>query len=365
MSLAYRLARRNSDSAGSDDSYGSEHSRSTAPTVYSVKPSLRHFDTDISQSKFTKEWAECFLDQDDDTRSIAESLASTVASEDDLEDALNYEEPPESPHYETYDYIPTAYPATSEEFAQLFPSARRLFIHHDDTIDGNMNLRLDTETKTRSGKTLNLTLFHLRMHDLKKREFSFRRYCRGSGREICHSSRKYSKPPSQRRPGFQRSVSNAFASLKSITNDRSGIKPIQRSDSGYASIDGELDVGSNSNMLSTKNISLPTNTTLIEFSSYAHVDLKRRGTKASKRYEFDYWGQSYTWRRSVQKFGSQREISYHLFAAGSSVPIAHIVPEPMSPYDREEEERNGGWVPPSSMWISDLRTMNTATDIAE
>lgn len=362
MTSRYNTARRNSDSAGSEDSYDSGHSQSTAPTVYSVKPSLRHFDVDISQLKPRKEWADCFSDQEDDTKSIAESLASTVASIEDIEDGFEYEEPPETHYYETYDYIPTAYPSTAEEFAYLFPSARRLFIHHDDTADGNMNLRLDTETTTQSGSSINLTLFHLRMHDLKKREFSFRRYCRDSGREICHSSRKYSKPPSQRQPAFQRSMSNAFASLRSMTSEKSNINPIKRQDSGYESINGLQD---DSCMLSAKNIPIPTNTTLLEFSNYAHVELKRRGAKLSKRYEFNYWGQSYTWRRNVRKCGSYKETSYHLFSSASPEPVAHIVPDQLSSYEKEDEERKGGWIPPSSMWISDSRILNTTTDIAE
>lgn len=362
MTSRYSKVRRNSDSAGSEDSYDSGHSRSTAPTVYSVKPSLRHFDIDISQLKSRKEWADCFSDQEDDTKSIAESLASTVASVDDFGDGLEYEEPPETHYYETYDYIPTAYPSTAEEFAQLFPSARRLFVHHDDTADGNMNLRLDTETMTQSGRPINLTLFHLRMHDLKKREFSFRRYCRESGREICHSSRKYTKPPTHRQPAFQRSVSNAFASLKSMTSEKSSIKPIKRQDSGYESIQGMED---DSPKLSASSIPIPTNTTLLEFSNYAHVELKRRGTKSSKRYEFNYWGQSYTWRRTVTKCGSHKETSYHLFSSASSVPVAHIVPDQLSAYEKEDEEKKGGWIPPSSIWISDPRILSSTTDIAE
>lgn len=365
MSSRYYTGRRNSDSAGSDDSYDSRHSRSTAPTVYSIKPSLRHFDTDISQLKLTKAWADCFSDRDDDTHSIAESFASTVASVEDLDDSLDYQVPPDTHDYETYDYIPTAYPSTPEEFAQLFPSARRLYIHHDDTADGNMNLRLDTETRTQDGRPIDLTLFHLRMQDLKKREFSFRRYCRDSGREICHSSRKYAKPAVQRRPAIQRSVSNALASLKSMTSDRSSIKPMKRHDSGYGSMLGDDGSEDDSFMSSAKDIPIPTNTTLLEFSNYAHVELKRRGAKSSKRYDFDYWGKSYTWKRTVRKCGSKKEISYHLYSSSSSEAVAHIVPEPMSPYEQEEEERKGGWIAPSSMWISDSRILNAANDIAD
>src|SRR5438045_7130949 len=93
-----------------------------------------------------------------------------------------------------------------------FPSSRRLLIQHDDsTLDGNMNLRIETEHN--GGKPPH-QLFHLRMHDLKSRQFSFRRHCRESGREVCHCNRKLALPLVER-PGLQRSVSNALANLVS------------------------------------------------------------------------------------------------------------------------------------------------------
>ena len=295
-----------------------------------------------------------------------DDYASTIASEEDLEEEdLNYEETPDVQYYEPI--TSSAYASTPSEFAGYFPSTRRLCIRHDDTVDGNMNLRIDTETHTESGRKIDLTLFHLRMHDLKRREFSFRRYCRDSGREICHSSRKYTKPSSQRRPAFQRSVSSAIASLKSMAGDKSSVKNLKRHGSGYESPKEEDKESSNekSKPMATKNLPIPTNTTMLEFSNYLHLELKRRGTKSSKRYEFQHWGTSYTWRRSCGKSGASKEISYRLFAANSSTPVAHIVPEPMSPFESEVEERKGGWIPPSSMWISDPKVINSSTDVAE
>ena len=363
MSLRLAPIRRNSNTS-SECSNDSNRTKSTAPTVYSVKPSLRHFDTDISQLKATKEWAESFACAPQDPRSSAVSYASTIASEEDIDEQdFAYEEPPDY-HYEAY--TPTAYSSTPQEFAEYFPSTRRLCLHHDDTIDGNMNLRVDTEARTGSGRKVDLTLFHLRMHDLKTRDFSLRRYCRDSGREVCHSSRKYTKPASRKRPAFQRSVSNAFASLRPKTGDKS-VKSLTRQDSGYESMKDldHIDHTDDSLHSATKNLPIPTNTTMLEFSNYAHVELKRRGAKSSKRYEFEYWGTSYFWRRSVRKCGSTKEISYHLFASKSNDAVAHIVPEPMSPHEQEEEERKGGWVPPSSMWISDPKVINAQSDIAE
>lgn len=365
MPLRIAPSRRDSNTS-SESSCGSYHSRSTAPTEHSVKPSFRHFNTDLSKFKGRSDCDESVCDSRGSRSSIG-SFPSTIASEEDLgEEDFVYEEPPEI-EYEPC--TPAAYASTPSEFGQYFPSTRRLCIRHDDTIDGNMNLRVDTETHTQSGRKVDLTLFHLRMQDLKRREFSFRRYCRESGREVCHSSRKYNtKPLTHRRPAFQRSVSSALASLKSMAGDKSSVKGLKRQDSGYASTKGDEDeeeVEETSKPTTSKNLPLPTNTTMLEFSNYAHVELKRRGAKSSKRYEFDYWGTSYTWRRSCRKRGSSIETSYHLFAARSSTPVAHIVPEPMSPYEAEEENRKGGWIPPSSMWISDSNILNALTDVAE
>jgi len=297
-----------------------------------------------------------------------ETYASTVASFEDLDES---EYPPyEEPQYQHEPYIPTALPSSSADFADFFPSTRRMCIRHDDTTDGNMNLRIDTETQTTSGRRVDLTLFHLRMHDLKSREFSLRRYCRDSGREVCHSSRKYIKPASETRPALQRSMSNALASLGFKFDNRSfTAASLKRTDSGYGSdSDGEdeADLSKFSPKSSrTSGIPLPTNTTNLQFSNYAHVDIKRRGAKSSKRYEFEYWGTTYTWKRVAKKTGDSKEISYHLYNTETSLPIAHIVPAPMTPSERLEESAKGGWIPPSSMWISDEKKISRFTDVAD
>ena len=367
MPLRYGSVRRDSTS-GSECSENSDHSRSTAPTVYSHRPALRHYETDISQWKAERRWQEASFGDSVDSRASVESYPSTVASEADLDEEYPVFEEPleylyESPH------TPAAYPTTPLDFAEYFPSTQRLGIRHDDTIDGNMNLRIDTEAQTENGRRIDLTLFHLRMHDLKNREFSLRRYCRDSGREVCHSSRKYTKPASERRPGLQRSMSNALASLKSKSDSRTSTKTsLKRMDSGYDSMseDGN-DFGSRDSFKSTNpsNLPIPTNTINLEFANYAHVDLKRRGAKSSKRYEFSYWGTNYVWNRVVRKDGASRRISYHLHKAESSFPIAYIVPSPMTPTEAQEEEDKGGWVPPSSMRISDPKVFEGLTDVAE
>lgn len=104
---------------------------------------------------------------------------------------------------------------------------------------------------------------------------------------------------------------------------------------------------------------------LLEFSNYAHVEVKRRGAGISKRYEYEYWSTKYQWRRECRKEGDLREVSYHLVNLQTSKTIAHIVPAILTPSEAVEEESKGGWIPPSSMWISDSSVYETMPDIAE
>ena len=364
------VATRRDSTSSSECSDDSDRSCSTAPTLYSLRPALKQHPTVIPayahEYAHDIEWNDSFHDHSDGRSSVA----STVASEEDFADDYPcYQEP----EYISEPYSSAAIPSTPLEFAEYFPSTRRLCIKHDDTVDGNMNLRIDTEKHTSSGRKVDLTLFHLRMHDLKNRDFSLRRYCRESGREVCHSSRKYTKPASERRPGLQRSMSNALASLRSKSESKtSTTSSLKRQDSGYDSMsDDEEDFDSRKSSLSltskSKNnsIPLPTNTTNLEFSNYAHVDLKRRGTKSAKRYEFEYWGSTYTWRRVAKKTGKSKDVSYHLYNTETFTPLAHIVPTPMTPSEAQAEESKGGWVPPCSMWISDERILSGLTDVAE
>lgn len=369
------VATRRGSSSSSEYSDDSDRSCSTAPTLYSVRPALKRHQTVIPAYKrdYTHdylhdvEWNDSFYGHSDG-RSSVETYASTVASEEEFADEYpSYQEP----ELVSESYSSAAIPSTPLEFAEYFPSTRRMCIKHDDTVDGNMNLRIDTEKHTSNGRKVDLTLFHLRMHDLKNRDFSLRRYCRESGREVCHSSRKYTKPASERRPGLQRSMSNALASLRSKSeNKTSTTTSLKRQDSGYDSMSEEEDdfdsrKSSLSLTLKSNNIPLPTNTTNLEFSNYAHVDLKRRGAKSSKRYEFEYWGSTYTWRRVAKKTAKSKDMSYHLYNTETFSPVAHIVPTPMTPLEAQAEESKGGWVPPCSMWIGDERILAGLTDVAE
>jgi hypothetical protein len=358
-----------SDSGFSENS---DYSHITAPTECSHDsrlPAVKYqYHTRAAPSYTGKPWlaAPEHAPRELDPRASADTYASTVPSEDDLDEEIPaFDVPPE-----LTENVPTgAIPSSPPDFALYFPSKRRLQIKHDDsTLDGNMNLRVDTEVAAPDGRRVDVTLFHLRMHDLRNREFSLRRYCRDSGREVCHSSRKYTKTGAARTPGLQRSMSNALSSLRAKSDSKSGTKTtLKRSDSGYGSL-FEEDLDSDARRASPKggsSIPLPTNTTHLEFSNYAHIDLKRRGAKASKRYEFEYWGVSYAWKRLESKVGRVKEVSYHLVAAGSSRTIAHIVPDVLTDAELAMEDAKGGWVPPCTLWISDDHTARGPTDVAE
>ncbi|PQE30513.1 Calcofluor white hypersensitive protein [Rutstroemia sp. NJR-2017a WRK4] len=369
------------ESRQSDES--SRYSQSTAPTsVYSnTRPSIHQ--SHVERSYYYQKNALDLTPYDISPattyypRSSQDTYASTSASQEDLFDE------PESydPEYEVPECKEVVEsnlrPSNSHDFARFFPSSKRLLIRHDNTsYDGNMNLRVDTETRNGQSKEV-VQLFHLRMHDLKKREFSLRRYERSSGREVCHSSRKYAKPAAERRPAaLTRSVSNAFASIRkpdfkrtnstnvNAANPMAGIK---RQDSGYVSnedSDDEIE-----DFMSDKKAAaaamIPTNTTKLEFSNYAQIEVRRRGAKSSKRYEFEYWGHSYTWKRVTEKDGEGKAISYHLFKNDGGPAVAHIVPELRSPAQIHSEEVAGSWVPPCQMWISDPKVLKADTDVAD
>ena len=340
---------RSSSSSSSSYDDRSAYSASTAPTVHSTRPSERYqYHTSDVYSDRSKDEPEYSFYEDVPAaaeRMSVETYASSDHSTEDLDDEL----PPfDVPDYESETGVPTALASSPSEFAYYFPSTRKMSIKHDDsTLDGNMNLRVDTLAQMSDGTTGDLTLFHLRMHDLKSREFSLRRHCRDSGREVCHSTRKYQKRSIMRKPGFQRSMSNALSSLRPKSADGKSTKAnLKRQDSGYDSFDeGTMQAPSSPQITpQASNIPRPTNTTILDFSNYSHLEVKRRGARASKRYEFKYWGTSYAWKRVTTTSGDYKEISYHLIDTKTSASIAHIVPIPLSHSESREEEARGGCV---------------------
>lgn len=300
------------------------------------------------------------VEDDGGPRNSTSTYASTTRSVTEVEQ--------EDPLYEVDDrqegFPSDVYASTPSSFASLFPSSRRLLIRHDDaTIDGNMNLRVDTVAHNRAGYQQDVILFHLRMYDLFSRKFSFRRYCRDSGREVCHSARKEASSGHDRGPMFRRSLSSVLASLRpGSSGGTSGLQPgdIKRQDSGFENIGP-----SEENLEHGERAPALVDTILLEFSNYAHVELRRRGPGTAKRYEYEYWSTKYQWRREFRKEGDLREVSYYLVDTRTSKTIAHMVPAILTPVEAVEEESKGGWVPPCSLWISDPSVYERMPDVAE
>ncbi|KAL2832424.1 hypothetical protein BDW59DRAFT_104808 [Aspergillus cavernicola] len=343
---------RNAASSSSTDSDTSDRSKSTAPTIYSDRPTSKRRDEEMD-----------FCDEEDvDPRDSASTFESTATSTDEIED--------DTPQYDITDrkrdvFLADVIPSSSSTFAKLFPSCRRLLIRHDDaTLDGNMNLRVDTMVPHRAGYQQDVILFHLRMYDLFARKFSFRRYCRDSGREVCHSERRTVSSNLDKPPMFQRSWNSVLASLRPGSSGHGSLPGTQHSrrGSGQSGYFEDGSIGSKGGI--DRPVTL-TDDIMLEFSNYAHVELKRRGAGMTKRYEYEYWGTKYQWRRESRREGDLREVSYHLVNMRTSKQVVHIVPEILTPSEAIEEESKGGWIPPSSMWISDASGFKNMHDVAD
>ncbi|KAK4864253.1 hypothetical protein LT330_010046 [Penicillium expansum] len=379
--------------AGSYSSTDSSCSKSTAATIHSdriaPKPHKSDWVTNPANQHHTRSEAEVEVEyecREPYPRSSALTYASTTYSTAELDPEPEPIEPA-SPHEGRYcvnerqEFYPLdAIPSTPSSFAPLFPSSRRLLIRHDDaTIDGNMNLRVDTPVHLRDGSQRDVILFHLRMYDLFSRKFSFRRYCRDSGREVCHSARREVVPAHERRPVLHTSWSNVFAGFRpgSVGGHSPPNGELKRQESrpgagyGHGHFAGEeVDKGSveeDELEKEKEGQTLPIlgETILLEFSNYAHVELRRKGPGSTKKYEFEYWSTKYQWRREVRKEGDLHEVSYFLVDTRTSKTIAHLVPDTLAPLEVVEEESKGGWVPPSSLWISDPEVYKTMPDVAE
>lgn len=373
--VQWRQHESSNSTTGTATTARSESARSceTAPTEYSgsparPRPRLPHGETCLGRVE-----GHCndFFAHGDDARASCETYASTSEEEeieDDVDDGVEYLVPDYSHEPLPADAIPT----TPRDFADLFPTSKRISIRHDDsTVDGNMNLRVDTQVEARRGHKQNYTLFHLRMHDLRSREFSLRRYCRDSGREVCHSRRKYQQTPAEKRPVLQR-ASTALASLVHTKDSRpSTSSSLKRSDSGYDSVrvgfqEDEQDVRPSS--VAKGRARIPTNTIKLEFSNYAHIDIKRRGAKQGKHYAFEYWGHNYQWKRVVQKDRelSRESVTYYLVRTDNeNQALAHISPVHLTPEQAREESARGGWVPPCYLRITDEKLLTSSSDISD
>lgn len=369
------LCQSEQDSSSTRRSYdpsrsGSDNSYRTAATEYSQHSTKRTARTQHGASDSSARYSAHRQPQQSPRCSI-ETYASTVASEEEVQEelpSLGFDLPEYIPHAGG----PTAIPTTPADFSELFPSRRRLLIGHDDSVDGDMNLRVGTEVNIR-GQRQDMTLFHLRMHHLGDREFSLRRYCRDSGREVCHSARMLEKLPSKKRPGLTRSLSDALNSLRPKLESRSSTwSTMKRTDSGYgSSLNSSIEVDHDEQKTSWGAAATPRpqavspNSIKLEFSNYAQVEVRRTGVKSSKRYEFEYWGSSYSWRRMVRKHGHATSVSYKLTKSGCDRALAHIVSSTLTPMQAEEERQAGRWISPCSMWLADDDVTQGQKDVAE
>ncbi|EEQ85451.1 hypothetical protein RJZ56_004346 [Blastomyces dermatitidis] len=356
LSIAQDPAARNDSSSTSASRHRSNQSHSTYQTAYSHPPMVINLGKGNPQVGVNG-------------RESTDTYASTILSE--TEEDIDDEPPIElvSDRYEDFPSNPI--PSSPPTFGELFPSPRRLLIRHDDTtIDGNMNLRIDTIAVQPGGRQYDITLFHLRMHDLGNRKFSLRRYCRDSGREVCHSARKFNQPSAEMLTALQRPLTNAFSTLRSKSDSiATTTNGLWRQNSGYKP-STECTENGNGRRYSIESLSRPkspepTNIIQLEFSNYAHVDVKRRGPKGSKHYDFEYWSTRYQWKRSSRRDGDSKEISFDLYHVAKSKPVAHILTERLTPLEALEERSKGGWIPPCSMWISDPSLYESMKDVAD
>lgn len=357
--------------SGSDDSVSAQPafhpagttSRRPPPIVHNKQPSARN---EFVPPQYISDAERCATPTTIDEKRSTDSTVSFVDSEGDPEEYIPQYDPPE---YVENLREPSAIPSRPSDFSELFPSHRRLDIRHDDsTEDGNMNLRIDTEVKIH-GRKCNMTLFHLRLHDLRRREFSLRRYCRDSGREVCHASRTHKNAAPERRPGIQRSLSNALHSLRPKLEHRTSSGPaaiaLERHDSGYSSMHSSDEEyrPTSSGSDGRAQEQLLTNCIKLDFSNYAKVAVNL--SKDKKRYEFDYWKYEFAWKRVVDK--TTNEKSFHLIDSrqNNKKVLAYIRQIPLTEFEAQEERFNGGWIPQCMMWIADEGIVDASKDVAD
>ncbi|KAG5915039.1 hypothetical protein E4U53_004564 [Claviceps sorghi] len=277
-------------------------------------------------------------------------------------------------------------PSDPRSFRHLFPSPDCLLIRHDNTTpDGNMNLRVDTLAGGRGRGPVTVQLFHLRMLDLAGRHFSLRRYCRDSGREVCFSKRAYTSPGDsgtarhkRQRRGIQRSVSSA---LRYVTGRLHRSRAPRPSCLSLPPPPPSPSPSAASAATSTRSASpangptpspspspppaplAPTDTIRLEFNNYARVQLTRRDPK---RYRFEWWGHTYTWRRTAPGPGpgpGPGTISLALRDDTRRV-LARVHHHPLPPAEADSLRRAGDWVPPCCLWFR-ASVVTGPRDVAE
>ena len=353
----------------SDESYSSQSTAATSVCdeagLPPLKRQLRHTST-----------RSCMVHHHGSYSSSRGSCSSRRPSEPEL-----YEEPEEygeEEYYTASDYPTSSFtslsidphygtpiPTTPQDFASYFPSQRRLTIAHDPSAADNMNLLVTTAVHS-GARDIPMQLFYLRIHDIATRSISLRRYSRNSGREICRSLTQ--------RPKFQRSMSAALAGVRRSTVKRAdswgSSKPAASTlvthdlyDNGYTTNSDDESEYSEPEIDNDDPIPAPKragSSIRLEFSTYAHVDLRRRGKGANKHWDFEYWGVPYSWKRAADGAG----FSYHLVPHGSTHAVAHVVPEVLTTAQARADAAEGAWVPKCSLWISDARLLKDS-DVAD
>jgi hypothetical protein len=121
-------------------------------------------------------------------------------------------------------------------------------------------------------------------------------------------------------------------------------------------------VGAAATRLSEKKIRL-------EFSTYARVDVTRRGIRSKKRYTFEYWGHDYERRRTSSVHGAGLSDcwrhSFDLFKSGEKKDAIVLI-KPAGIQALGRDYIGGGiWVPPCEMRFLDETYWSSSIDIAE
>ena len=263
-------------------------------------------------------------------------------------------------HLNTESQKPNLSHSNADNFSSLFPSCETLFLNHDQGVDDS-HMTLSIATATSQGLGPRVQLFYMKMNDLKKRDFSLRRYHRTSGREVCRTSRVFRKIV-RKRPRVRRSISNSVSSIHSMSSGRGGLSGSQTSSqSGAESPSGWSDysVASNLNTNSkrprrTSSSPEPTNHIAIDFSDHTHVELSRTGIGRVRNYDFEYWGSKYRWRRTRRKRESLgTELRYSLRSPPQEQVLAHISIEESLESQQVPNKAKRDWIPQARMRITD------------
>lgn len=271
-------------------------------------------------------------------------------------------------------------------FGDYFPSERQLLVRLDDvyTGDGYLNLRVDTEI-IEAGRPIHLKLFHVKICDLESREFSIRRYEGSSGREVCHTTRgrKDWRSPrdllpgytnDHKQPSFHRVLEDSRAYSSAHRRRASSVASASSSRaSSLRSVPEESDIqdqistheeDSDEFVAKLRGETLSTEKIKLEFGDYARVNMSRKKRNIS-RYNFEYWGDHYRWRRKVSFKNGIGQVHFHLRRKGNRKTIAHIVQMRGPQYQGKDAEWAGHWIPPCLMQIADETVINNLSDIAD